>query len=164
MSDVKTVGGFEHPTIHWSMINSDSFEAFYDVVKAEGNNTNEYWRSPEGKERWRVAYDAQVLELDTTAPDGIHLFRVGYYGEVQWFYGIVVEDGKFDPVLTAHAIHIAMFSKKTGIDLHHRFIEGIDWVTAEEDPALVVDTHAIGYDPYIDAVKAPGYFKVSLGS
>lgn len=131
MVRVITEGEFDHPAIVWAMYDSTNSDKVDEQIKAEGNWNDGYLESDEGRERLRAAYRSNELELDTDAPDGIHRFTVNEHGGDEVFYGIVVHDGKFDPMLTAHAIHIAMVTKKTdwfgGPDLHHRFVERVEW-------------------------------------
>ena len=140
-----TLGEFDHPAMEWAMYDEANADAVDQQIMAEGRWNDEYLESPEGSERVRQAYRSNLLELETTAPDGIHYFTVHFDSEGAIFYGVVVKDGKFDPILTAHAIHIAMVTKRNGKDLHHRFVEMLEWMPT-------------------NSVHMKGYFVVGLGS
>ena len=95
-------GEFKHPVVIWEVKNGDL------------------------KEPLR-GHDAREMHLETNAPPGIHDFLIECSEDRGTFHGIVVGDnGRFDPVLTAHAIYIAQAKLESPM-VHHVFIEEISW-------------------------------------
>ena len=70
------------------------------------------------------------LELDLEAPDGvpngIHDFTVDG-DDSRVFHGIVVEEGKFDPHMSAHAVYLAQVARHGRAQLAPMYIRLLEW-------------------------------------
>ena len=104
---------FNHPYMEWSMKDTSIMDTL-----------------PKGStmEEFRVAYGEQELELDVEEgiEDGIYKFVI--IGKATVCDGIVVQDGKFEPYMTAHAIYLASREIYGGPHFDHVYIESIKWV------------------------------------
>ena len=118
------IGEFHHPVMRWSMYNSSPVDRLYDDWQERGMEMDGNVAFAMAFSR---AYDAQELELDAPhgMEDGIYDFRVEKRTVV--FNGIVVKDGKFDPLLTAHAIYMAQYEFFGSSRFDHVYIEAIRW-------------------------------------
>ena len=116
------MGEFNHPRIRWSMYDNSPMEELSQKLEREG-------REEPTREEFKEAFDAQHLELEAGAPPGIHDFTIDDGRRVgETHHGIVInEDGRFDPHLTAHAIHIAQRTRLCSQTYDYVYVEALQW-------------------------------------
>ena len=97
------------PTVvYWSMYNKDDEDIYYNT----GNEIEHY---------------KIELVLDANHPDGVYDAYVDNRdGGVGRYGGVVVKDGKFDPVETSRAVFNASLVAWEG-EFDHIFIEKMEW-------------------------------------
>ena len=122
-----TAGDRVHPVMVWSMTESAPMDRLFARYRGREEEII--------REAFCEAYDEQLLKLavDADVKDGIHDFILG---EGERYHGIVVKDGRFEPVATAHAIYLAQHSYYGDGRFDHVYIERLTWTKAGFEVSL----------------------------
>ena len=130
-----TLRDFHHPFMHWGSLDQACYwEAHFnarDTIPKDATPEEAQAIMDTNKESLHQEYLEQELILDVPEDltDGVYSFSLNRaLGHITMGYGLVIQDGKIDPNLTAHAVFITL-ARHLGDrpNLQQTYINQVQW-------------------------------------